>query len=322
MEKGLVSIVTPCYNVEKFIFRLMDSILSQDYDKIEMITVDDGSKDNSKAVIESYIPKFEKRGYSLKYIKQENTGAGGALRNGLQYVNGEFILWPDSDDFYTTNHTISKMVRILANTSDEYSMVRVQEAFVDEDTLEMKYIKGKNASEDSTEALFDDYVYNKNDFFYAPIGYMAKFGILKKETNLDYYVEKGAWQNYQMMAPLLYKYKCKTILEPLVSVLIRSNSASRSKLNTHKALERFGINERVQIETFKRLKKMPDEKKQEYIKGVRTKYDIHNFHVYARMIDKKKEAFLLFKKIKEAGKATWKEYVWLLLIKLNVAQYF
>ncbi len=40
------------------------------------------------------------------------------------------------------------------------------------------------------------------------------------------------------------------------------------------------------------------------------------------MTDKKKEAFLLFKKIKEAGKATWKEYVWLLLIKLNVAQYF
>ena len=138
MEKGLVSIVTPCYNVEKFIFRLMDSILSQDYDKIEMITVDDGSKDNSKAVIESYIPRFEKRGYSLRYIKQENTGAGGALRNGLQYVNGEFLLWPDSDDFYATNQTISKMVNVLANTSEEYSLVRVQEAFVDENTLERK----------------------------------------------------------------------------------------------------------------------------------------------------------------------------------------
>ena len=61
MEKELVSILTPCYNGEKFISRLLDSILLQDYGNIEFIVVDDGSVDSSKEVIESYKKKFSDR---------------------------------------------------------------------------------------------------------------------------------------------------------------------------------------------------------------------------------------------------------------------
>ncbi|MDR0412971.1 MAG: glycosyltransferase family 2 protein, partial [Dysgonamonadaceae bacterium] len=53
---GLVSILTPCYNGEKHIWRLLDSILTQTYSKIEMFIIDDGSTDKSAKLIQSYIP--------------------------------------------------------------------------------------------------------------------------------------------------------------------------------------------------------------------------------------------------------------------------
>lgn len=65
MQKGLVSIITPCYNTGGVIHRLLDSVLEQDYPSISMLVIDDGSADNSKEVILSYIPLFEKKGYNF-----------------------------------------------------------------------------------------------------------------------------------------------------------------------------------------------------------------------------------------------------------------
>ena len=98
--KGLVSIITPCFNGEKLIFRLLDSVLKQDYQQIEMIVVDDGSMDKSKDVILSYVDKFTNRGYKLCYLYQNNSGQASAINKALPLVKGEFIAWPDCDDYY------------------------------------------------------------------------------------------------------------------------------------------------------------------------------------------------------------------------------
>jgi len=73
MQK-LISILTPTYNYGHFIHRLLDSVLQQTYNNIEMIIIDDGSTDNTKQVIDGYIEKFQKRGFSLNYIYQGNQG--------------------------------------------------------------------------------------------------------------------------------------------------------------------------------------------------------------------------------------------------------
>lgn len=87
----LVSLLTPCYNMEKYIFRLLDSVLSQTYPTVEMIIIDDGSSDKSADIIKSYIPKFSERGYSLKYVFQENSGQSVAIQNGLLLVKGKYL---------------------------------------------------------------------------------------------------------------------------------------------------------------------------------------------------------------------------------------
>ena len=77
IEKGLVSVLTPCFNGEKFIDGLLDSILLQDYRKIEFIFVDDGSIDSTGDIITNYKQKFVNKQYRLEYVYQRNKGQIG-----------------------------------------------------------------------------------------------------------------------------------------------------------------------------------------------------------------------------------------------------
>lgn len=87
----LVSIMTPCYNGEKFVGRYLDSVLAQTYDNIEVVLIDDGSTDNTAPIVKSYIPKFESKGYKLIYVYQENSGAASAINKAMPLVTGDFI---------------------------------------------------------------------------------------------------------------------------------------------------------------------------------------------------------------------------------------
>ena len=92
-----VSIIIPMYNAEKFIGELLDSILEQNFKEYEVIVVDDRSTDNSRAVVESYLPKFEGK---LQLINRAvNSGNPGPPSNdGIIISRGEYLLLLDNDD--------------------------------------------------------------------------------------------------------------------------------------------------------------------------------------------------------------------------------
>ena len=95
-----VSIIIPLYNAEKFIGEALESILVQTFQNFEVIVVDDCSTDNSCAVVESYIPKFNGR-LSL-YHMSKNSGCAPAPRNnGFLAARGEYAFFMDSDDTFT-----------------------------------------------------------------------------------------------------------------------------------------------------------------------------------------------------------------------------
>lgn len=96
MEKGLVSIITPIYNGEKYVRETIASVLRQTYPKWEMIVVDDGSKDNSAAVVREYAEKDAR----ISLVQQPNGGSASARNNGIRRANGQYIALLDADDLW------------------------------------------------------------------------------------------------------------------------------------------------------------------------------------------------------------------------------
>lgn len=95
----LFSIIIPVYNVEKYLNRCIGSLINQTYQNIEIILVDDGSKDNCPRICDEYA-RMDTR---IKVIHKENGGLSDARNAGLIVANGEYILFVDSDDYIEKN---------------------------------------------------------------------------------------------------------------------------------------------------------------------------------------------------------------------------
>lgn len=267
MKQGLVSIITPCYNTGGIVHRLLDSILEQDYPYVEMYAVDDGSTDNTFEVLNSYKPRFERRGYSLVCVKQENQGQSSAVNNALKHVSGEFLTWPDSDDYYKRTDALSSFVKALKTRSDKYAMVRCPPTYVSEDGI---HIRTANNVDMST-CQFDNCLYNKN-FMWT--NYMVRMSAFDKcNPQRDIYVEKNAGQNWQMLLPVLYKYKCHTLPDSYFCVLERAASHSRGQYKGYEQqILRITSYCNTIHHTLERMSMMPLEEKCRLQRAIRIQY--------------------------------------------------
>jgi glycosyltransferase involved in cell wall biosynthesis len=106
----LVSIVIPTYNYANYLPTAITSCLQQTYGNIEIIVVDDGSADNTRAIVEGFRN-------SIRYIRQDNRGVSSARNKGLEEARGSFITFLDADDSLTTD-SIEMRVRILSENKD------------------------------------------------------------------------------------------------------------------------------------------------------------------------------------------------------------
>lgn len=98
--KDLITVVVPCYNVEKYVEKCLDSILKQTYKNLEIILVEDCSTDNTYNIIKDY-PKKDKR---IKVIQNEkNSGLSFSRNTGIKASTGKYISFIDSDDYITEN---------------------------------------------------------------------------------------------------------------------------------------------------------------------------------------------------------------------------
>lgn len=272
MQKGLVSVITPCYNTAGYVSHLLDSILSQTYPYLQMYVIDDGSTDGSSEIISEYIPRFEQRGYQLSCVRQSNSGQSVAIQHALQMVSGEFLVWPDSDDYYASPEAIEKMVTALQQTSSEFAMVRVQEQVVDETTGRQLYIQGNNRSYEEPASLFEDCLFVRNGYYFCSGGYMVRMDALVGTTGLSIYTAKDAGQNWQLMLPILYRYRCLTIPEVLYTVVNRKASHSRGQFSGYeKTLHKLQVYEDTIQHTLDRIQ-MAVDTRTHYKWAVRVQY--------------------------------------------------
>lgn len=96
--KPIISVIIPIYNCEKYLDRLINSILIQEYKNFELILLNDGSTDGSKEKLETY--KDER----IKIINKENTGVSDTRNTGLKIASGDLICFLDSDDYISPNY--------------------------------------------------------------------------------------------------------------------------------------------------------------------------------------------------------------------------
>lgn len=91
-----VSVIVPVYNVEKYLERCLESLVNQTLENIEIIIVNDGTKDNSEEIIKKFMEKYPQK---IVYLKKENGGLSDARNYGIPYAKGEYIAFLDSDDY-------------------------------------------------------------------------------------------------------------------------------------------------------------------------------------------------------------------------------
>lgn len=108
VQTDLISVIVPVFNVEKYIHRCINSILKQTYQNIEIIIVDDGSKDGSGKICDEYAKKDNR----VKVIHKENGGVSSARNIGLKSANGKYITFVDADD-WIENNTYEEMIEKL-----------------------------------------------------------------------------------------------------------------------------------------------------------------------------------------------------------------
>ena len=91
---GLISVILPIYNAEKYLTRCIESVLAQTYPNLEILLVDDGSTDSSPQICDSYKDRS-----NVRVFHRENGGVGSARNFGMANARGDYIIFADSDDY-------------------------------------------------------------------------------------------------------------------------------------------------------------------------------------------------------------------------------
>ncbi|MFH0976558.1 MAG: glycosyltransferase [Spirochaetota bacterium] len=120
----LVSIVMPVYNGSDYMREAIDSAINQTYKNIEIIVVNDGSKDNTEEIALSY-------GNKIRYIKKENGGTSTALNVGIKNMKGDYFSWLSHDDMYTPDK-IKRQVDELSKLNNKNTVIRASLSVINE----------------------------------------------------------------------------------------------------------------------------------------------------------------------------------------------
>lgn len=127
-EKFLFSVVIPVYNVEEYLRETIESVLAQDIgfqQNIQMILVNDGSPDNSEKICLEYQKLYPD---NIIYVKQDNAGVSAARNHGMEYVEGKYVNFLDSDDKWSAD-AFSEVYRFFEEHQEEINLVSCKQQF-------------------------------------------------------------------------------------------------------------------------------------------------------------------------------------------------
>ena len=204
--KPLLTIVIPVYNVEKYLDRCLKSILIQEWKNYDIILVDDGSTDRSPQICDDYVKAYD----FISVIHKGNGGLSEARNTGLSQAKGEYIYFPDSDDWLEPDTFIALAEALESQKFDIISFnrefVKGEEDVIISDPLETQVFNGKDAfvhmlKHSYITGFANDKIYRKSLFvdhdilfpkgkYYEDLGTNYKLFLSAKKvyaTNQKYY---------------------------------------------------------------------------------------------------------------------------------------
>ena len=221
MNECKLSIIVPVYGVEKYIDKCLNSLVKQSLKEIEIIVVNDGTKDNSQKIIDKYVKKYPDK---IKSYIKENGGQGSARNYGLKKATGEYIGYVDSDDFVEKD-----MYKKLYNKAKE-------------NNYDIVVCGNYNVSEDYQNKNIDAFINNYNtDLENIFFGKMAVWNkIYKRDILIKNKLEFKEKVWYEDLAftlkAIMNSNTFAFIDEPLYDYLIREGSTMNNS-NVQRNLE-------------------------------------------------------------------------------------
>ena len=207
MKQDLISVVIPCYNVEKFLDDCFAVIKAQTYKNIEVIFVNDGSKDNTLSKIKTFC-ETDKR---YKYVDQKNRGASGARNAGVEAANGKYVYFMDSDDLIHPEILRVLYKNIFATKSDcSVCGLKVVNEHLSVDKMRKRIKKDKTIELNDPEEFMAQYL-STQILNLSPCNKLYKMEILKKLENFPNVFDEEIKMSEDVLFNVKYLSLCKKI---------------------------------------------------------------------------------------------------------------
>ena len=221
MNHPLVSIITYCFNGERFVHKYFEAILAQTYPNIELIFFNNGSTDRTGEIAEAYREKLTSRGIRTKIIHyEENQSTCRLKQEGISLMQGEYFCGCDSDDLMDPDYIQEMAGYLIAHP--EKGIVFCQLRMIREDDGKLLRIS-KVIPRNGEKEAFLDMLYARNCMFTAISYMMSRAHFIRINPEKKIYISRFG-ENYQLQLPFLYHDLQGYIEKPLGNYTVRSDS--------------------------------------------------------------------------------------------------
>lgn len=243
-NQPLVTIIIPAFNHENFIKECLDSAEAQSFSNIELLIINDGSKDRTHQVIEEWLVNASDRWVRLEYINQENKGLTSTLNWALKWAKGKYISPIASDDVMCPGK-IELLVEDLEQKGDSYAAAFGDAQFMDEKgkTLDLEIKDDTGNTLDSHQLFLNYYTFGRkidlsNPDFFGSYSTLLSGNYLPAMSSLirtEYIRNVGGWtsgncvEDWELWLKLSKKHRFSLVKEVVALYRLHGSNATKVK---------------------------------------------------------------------------------------------
>lgn len=266
MKEDLVSVVIPAYNTGKYIANIIEAVKSQTYENLEIVIVDDGSKDNTVEIAGQLLKDYDK---PWQIIKSKNGGVSSARNIGIKVSKGDWVICPDSDDYIDP-----QMIEILYKAAVQND---AQCAFCEYKSSTIEFITGRTLYNKGISVFGRDEI--KQIYLSRSIIWVIPATLIHRSIieNIEYDVDCPYSEDTLYTWELIYQIeKIAFVAADMYNYFQRENSKQHSLIPSKclKAIEQY------QKMVYRLLVNNQGDKK--FINNIVPKFILGAFHVLAR----------------------------------------